>query len=228
MNVWSSACAADKITLVPNGVQMFERAVDASQVRRALGADNRPIIAVVGQLAPWKGHATAIEAARLVIDVHPASLFILVGDDRFGDSPAMMDDLRRTIRKLRLGDAVQLLGHRSDVRDILSVADVLLHPAYPEAFGRVIVEAMAARCVPVALAGAHGPAEIIRDGIDGLLVSERTPASLARAVCRVLENDSFRRRLGEEGRLRAASLYDRSLSTRSVELVYESLAAQAY
>ncbi len=214
-----------KIRLIPNGIEI-KRPKAAEIEMRKIAPGEGPLIAVVGQLAPWKGHALAIKVARCIRDRGRAVRVVLIGDDRFGDHPDAADRLARKIRGLGLEEAVHLLGYRSDVRSILAAADLLLHPAYPEPFGRVVVEAMAAGCPVVALAGEHGPAEIVRHGVDGLLVPSRAPAALARAVCDLLDDQPLRRKLGAAARQCATALYDRTLMARRIEAVYDSLTSQ--
>ena len=216
-----------KIVLIPNGIKLEQPAADASRLRREMAVGAGPIVVVVGQLARWKGHALAIEAARWIRDLNPAVRFLVIGDDRFGDHPGVLDDLRQQVRKLGLEEAVRLLGYRTDVPSILGAADLLLHPAYPEPFGRVVVEAMAAGRPVVAFAGDHGPAEIVQDGVDGVLVTPRTPEALAAAVSRLLADRELREKLGAAAKERAAALYDRTLMAQRVAALYGSLISES-
>ena len=154
----------------------------------------------IGQLAPWKGHELMIEAARHVHRRYPAVRFVMIGDDRFGDHPGVFERLERQVRESGLEGCVRLLGYREDVRTILGDADLLAHPAFPEPFGRVVVEAMSAGRPVVAFDGEHGPAEILRHGVDGLLVRPRTPQALAAAVSELLADPARREQLGRRRR----------------------------
>jgi glycosyltransferase involved in cell wall biosynthesis len=209
-----------KIEWIPNGIQISLALPSRPEPPLAPGAGSW--VAVVGQLAPWKGHGLAIEVARRVRDRLPGTRFALLGDDRFGDHPCAADELRRRVRELGLEDTVFLLGHRKDVDSVLAASALLLHPAYPEPFGRVVVEALAVGCPVVAFAGDHGPAEIVRHGIDGLLVEPRSPQALATAVCDLLADHPRRQRLAAAGKERAAT-FNRKLMARRMEAVYASI-----
>jgi len=76
---------------------------------------------------------------------------------------------------------VRWLGERDDVPAILAAVDVLLVPSWSEPFGRIVVEGMAMGCL-VAATAAGGPAEIITDGVDGLLLAPHEPVRWAHAL----------------------------------------------
>lgn len=212
-----------KIALVSNGIHLEPPAVDRAGLRRELRVGDRPMIVVIGQLAPWKGHHVAIEVARLLRDQNLSPRFLLIGDDRFQDHPDAQDSLRQRVRELGLLEVVHLLGYRTDIASILGAADLLLHPAYPEPFGRVVVEGMAAGLPVVAFHGDHGPAEILRDGIDGFLVTPRTPEALAAAVSKLLADRGLRQSLGAAAKERAAARYGRALMAQRMATLYGAL-----
>jgi phosphatidylinositol alpha-mannosyltransferase len=84
-----------------------------------------------------------------------------------------------------------------------AASDVFVAPATgQESFGYVLVEAMAAG-LPVVASDIAGYREVVRDGVDGLLVPPSDPVALAAALRTVLDDADLARRLGEGGRLRA-------------------------
>jgi glycosyltransferase involved in cell wall biosynthesis len=79
----------------------------------------------------------------------------------------------------------------------------------PEPFGNVIVEAMA-RGLPVVAPAEGGPAEILTDGVDGVLVPPRDPAAIAAAILGLLESPAT-----------AAALADRAVATTADRFTIE-------
>jgi len=71
-----------------------------------------------------------------------------------------------------------------------------------EGFGNVVIEAMACG-VPVVATSSPGTREIVRDGVDGLLVDVHEPTALAAALEALLTDDTLRRRMSDEARRRA-------------------------
>lgn len=132
--------------------------------------------------------------------------------------------LQEIAGELGLGDAVRFLGEREEVPEILRASDVALLPSWEEPFGRVVVEAMAMG-VPVVATAIGGPAEIIRDGVDGVLVAPRQPEALAAAITRLLDDEPRRRAIGAASQravlARFSQIATRLGSPRSIVRCYE-------
>jgi glycosyltransferase involved in cell wall biosynthesis len=219
----STIAASDKIVKIPNGIQVADR---HGQNRSSDGESipNSPVlVATIGQLVEWKGHATTIEVARRVVPQCPNVHFLIVADDRLGPAKDGFQRLCEKVHGFGLSGNVTVSPFTDDVGSILSRTDILLHPAFPEPFGRVVVEAMAAECPVVAYQGPHGPAEIVRHGIDGFLVAPQSPDSLANAVVRLAKDPLSRRQMGAMARARVIAQFDRKLMAQRMQDLYESL-----
>jgi glycosyltransferase involved in cell wall biosynthesis len=97
---------------------------------------------------------------------------------------------------------VEFVGFTEDVLAILGAVDCLVHAStVPEPFGQVVVEGMAAG-LPVIASNEGGPAEVITDGVDGLLCPPGDPSALAALLLRVAADPDLRSRLGAAARVR--------------------------
>ncbi|WP_280501134.1 glycosyltransferase family 4 protein [Nocardia farcinica] len=155
-------------------------------------ADTRLVL--VGRLTPWKGHEILLRALPL-LPVPPRQVWF-VGGVFFGE-----DEHRRALERLaaQVAVPVEFTGHVDDPGPYLRDADIAVHCSVTaEPFGQVVVEAMRAGCAVVA-AGAGGPTEIVRDGVDGLLVAPGDPVALAAALERLIADPALRTRLAEAG-----------------------------
>ena len=97
---------------------------------------------------------------------------------------------------------MQFLGERDDVPEVLRATDTVLVPSWEEPFGRSVIEAMAMR-VPVIATNVGGPAEVIADRKNGMLLTPRAPESWARAISNLIESPALYARIARNGRLRA-------------------------
>lgn len=200
----------------------------AARERLGLPAEAE-VLAVVAQLTPWKGQDTAIRALGLLGGQHPGAHLLLVGSAKFLDAAtrfdnrAYVDGLHRLVGELGLGDRVAFLGERDDVPDLLRAVDLLLMPSEEEPFGRALVEAMAAG-VPVVATSVGGPPEIVKEGVDGMLLEPGRPETWARAVADLLPDRARRAAMGAEGRRQAAM---RFAPARHVDACLELYAAVA-
>ncbi len=180
--------------------------LDRFTARNGLGiTDDDKVLALVGQITPWKGQEDAIRALARVREEHPTAILLLVGEAKFVaratryDNRAYLHRLHELTARLGLGNAVRFLGEREDVPEILRACDVALLPSWDEPFGRAAVEAMAMGA-PVVATAVGGPAEIITDGVDGTLVLPRDPGTLAVVVNGLLRDPQMRHALGAAGR----------------------------
>lgn len=98
-----------------------------------------------------------------------------------------------------VGDRLHLLGWRGDQGALLAAATVLCCPSREEVLGNVVLEAFSAG-VPVVAAASAGPTELIRDGVDGVLVATEDAMALADALRGVLDDRILSERLAEAGR----------------------------
>lgn len=211
------------VEIVPNGVDLaaFDQPSAArAQTRAAWGVpEDAPLVGLVGRLARWKGQEDFLRAMALVRAKHPQARFVLVGGAPLGEEAGYLQELRELARQLGLAERAIWAGHRQDMPAVLSALDVLVHCSRePEPFGRVIIEAMAAR-LPVVAYGHGGPAEIILPGETGLLVPPGDMAALAQAVGTLLANPAWARQLGAAGRQRAEREYDIRFLADRVETI---------
>lgn len=191
----------DRIDVVPNGI-------DIEDVPPSRSPSGDPTILTAARLVTWKGIDHLIRAFATVRSRIPAARLVVLGD---GPERARLQELARA---LQVDRAVEFGGHvpRSVVLRRLSSADVFALPSAYEGLPHVVLEALAAGC-PVVAGAAGGTVEVIRDGLDGLLVRFGDTEALATALERLLTDPAFASQLGERGRRRVADAY--SWSTTS-------------
>jgi glycosyltransferase involved in cell wall biosynthesis len=158
--------------------------------------NNEPLILACGRLTEQKGFPYLIEALTYVRKVIPANLWIIgEGEQR--------QILEKQIQHLDLTNCVRLLGFQANPFQYMKVADVFVLSSIYEGFGNVIVEAMACAVPVVATNCPYGPAEIIKDNVNGVLVPPANSEALSHAIIRVLSNATFKQQLSQQGKKRS-------------------------
>ncbi|MCA9401034.1 MAG: lipopolysaccharide heptosyltransferase II [Candidatus Omnitrophica bacterium] len=148
------------------------------------------VIIMIGRITPLKGHTFFIKAmAKVVRSLPQAEVWIV------GDAPKKKQDYKEELfvltKRLGLQEHVKFLGNRSDIPELLSQSHVLvLSTVTQEAFGRVILEAQAAK-VPVVATNVGGVMDIIENEVTGLLVMPKDIDGMAQAVIRVVKDPSL-------------------------------------
>ncbi len=125
-----------------------------------------------------------------------------------GDGPDR-EALERRIADLGLGDAVVFEGwkNQAEVSELNRKADAFALASFTEGVPVVLMEAMAVR-VPCVATRITGIPELIRDGIDGLLVTSSSAQEMADAIARLMDDTELRRRLAEAGQRRVQDKYN--------------------
>jgi glycosyltransferase involved in cell wall biosynthesis len=182
------------------------------------------VVGIVGRIADWKGQDIFLRALADLRADRPEIRGRVVGSAMFGE-----EDHERKLRdlaaELGLGDAVEFTGFVEGVEAELAGLDALVHASVvPEPFGQVVVEGMAAG-LPVVATSSGGPAEIITDGVDGLLVPPGDAAALADALRRLLGDKKLRDELGRAARKRAEDFAPDVIGAQ-VRGLYEELLAR--
>ena len=115
--------------------------------------------------------------------------------DIWGDGPRR-PQLQQLIDELGARERIRLCGHAKDVYAVLAEADLFAMTSESEGFPNALCEAMACGVAPVIIDCGPGVRDIIRDGVDGVLVSGADPNHFAAALDRLMTDDDERRRLG--------------------------------
>lgn len=151
------------------------------------------VLVGMGRLVEDKGFALLLSAFSRVAGRHPSwSLEI------WGDGP-QRPALERLTRDLNLSERVRLPGFTGRPFDVLSRADLFAMSSVVEGFPNALCEAMACGLPVVSFDCSSGIRQIIRNGIDGLIVRAADISALASALDNLMADEGERRRLASKG-----------------------------
>lgn len=156
--------------------------------------DDALLVFGLGRFVGKKGFGDLLEAfSRLPASVGGRPVHLAVA----GDGPRR-EELEGTAARLGLGDRVYWPGWLNDPDPWFRAADLFVCPSRHEPLGNVVLEGWS-HALPVVSTRTAGPAELVADGADGVLVEIRDPGSLAAALRRLLEDEDERERLARAG-----------------------------
>ncbi len=146
-------------------------------------------IFLVSRLTPLKRVDLFIEALATDDGRHVRAVVAGEGEER--------DRLQALITRLNIGDRVRLVGRIDDsqVLDYLARCRAVCFPPLDEDYGFVTAEAFASRKAVITCRDSGGPAELVQQGVSGL-VTEPAPAALAAALRRMMEDAAAAERMG--------------------------------
>ena len=156
------------------------------------------VIGVVAQLIPRKGHRYLFEALQ---GLPSERIRVIV----FGSGRSQAD-LEQTVVRLGIDETVQFAGQRWDLPRWMGNLDLLVHPATMEGLGVALLQASSAG-VPLVASAAGGITEVVRDGVNGLLVPPADVPALHEAIASLLADKDRREQMGRAGMVLMASEY---------------------
>ena len=164
--------------------------------RRKVGSHQQVLLAV-GTKAHQKGFDRLVAMFALLRKRHPQLHLVILGMDAM---PYHGVDQQAQLRRLlpQASHCLHFPGRVGNVQDWYERADLVLLPSRYEGFPNVLLEAMASGCCCVSADCPQGPAELIRDGVNGrLLPNDADPGSWAELVSVLLADSDQCRRLAE-------------------------------
>nr|WP_202884850.1 glycosyltransferase family 4 protein [Actinopolymorpha cephalotaxi] len=181
------------------------------EVRRSLGLAARPLILAVGRLAPQKRYDVLLDAVVRLLDRDALPPLVLVA----GEGP-LHAELAERIERERL--PVRLAGHRTDVAELLTAADVAVLTSRWEARALVAQEALRSG-VPLVATAVGGIPDLV--GSAALLVPPDDPGAVAAALAEVLDRPEVAARLRAAGPRQAATWPDEDETAREIAKIYQ-------
>lgn len=178
--------------------------------------DDAFVIGTVARLVHLKGHRYAIDAMRRLVDWGYPAYWLFIGDG------PERENLKAQAQGAGIGGRLSFLGYRNDVPCLLSAIDVMAHPTTGEAFGLVLIEAMA-HGTPIVASRAGAIPEIVEDSVSGMLVPPRNSEMLAHAIRILIDNPKKRRQMSESGRMRHERDFTIDKMVHNTERVYRTL-----
>ena len=213
-----------KVQVIYNGIDIsaFDK-TDRQNSRKAYGLDSESAaVGIISMLEPRKGHGVLLDAFRIVRANVPSARLLIAGSEPPG-AGGWRQVLENSIRSYGLSDSVRLIGEVHDVASFMCAIDVFAFPVIkPEGFGRVVIEAYAARRAVVA-SNLGALKEIIENGISGFLLPPGKINALADAIIELLGDGALRARLGEAGRRRAEAEFNIDRLVDKVSACYREL-----
>jgi glycosyltransferase involved in cell wall biosynthesis len=211
--------AAGRIEIIENGIDLARYAPvhDRAALRRELGLDPaRRYVATIARFHPIKDHATLVRGFAGAAATRPDVDLLLAGDG------PLRSDLERLAAELGMADRVRFLGIRSDVPAVLQASDLFAMTSLSEAASLTLLEAMASR-LAVVVTNVGGNPEIVRDGVEGLLVPRGDAAATTTALGQLLDDPARSTAMGSAGRTRVEERYHLQRTIDAYFALYQRL-----
>lgn len=200
------------VTVIPDAHSGFQADPETVREIRARRA-GKTLIGHIGALDhSHKGQSTIIDAARIAADSHPDLHFLICGDGK---------DEERYREEIGGLTNIELVGWIENVGDYLASFDVFLYPSLHEALGSTLLDALQFG-LPIVASDVDGIPEVVKDGVNGVLVQPERPEQIIAAIETLLE-DPERAQAMRSRNVGEAKQYDVERMANAYLTVYEAL-----
>jgi len=209
-----------KVRLIPNGIHFdrFEELPPPNAFKGHRGIEG-PMLLYVGRMAVNKRMEVVIQAMPRLMEEHGDLTLVIAGpDDGVGEV------WKGLVGELELGDHVRFEGflEEGDKLAAYQDADVFVLPSEWEAFGIVLLEAMACR-TPCVCADRGGAPEVVDDGLTGRVAPYGDVEAWSSVLSELLGDEGLRRRMGDAGRRRVRERFVWPAIVDQIEQVYREV-----
>lgn len=207
--------------VIHNGIDitMFNPISDRTALVEQLGiSEDKKTISYVGRLEAYKGLDCLIKSFHLLLQSGVPARLLIVGKSIVSGAQ-YEQHLRDLVSQLGMVEQVTFLGHSPNPQSIYCMSDVVVVPSlWLEAFGRVVVEAMACG-TPVIASRVGGIPEILSDRFQDCLVEPGDESSLLQALKQVIDWKDNYPELGQHCREHAVQKFNLDQMINGIETV---------
>ncbi len=217
----------DKIEVIYNGIDIRsfkqESSIASPDLHNELNLQRSVHFAVtIGQIGLRKGLDVLIEAIPEVASLFPDWHFLIVGErySSKAESKTYFEKMLTCLKQSGVDDRVHWLGYRTDIPGILDQAELLIHPARQEPFGRVLLEAAALGKAIIAT-DVGGTSEMLSHRESAWLVPPGEPQLLYEACEKLMPDPEIRQMFGSNAQKRISTQFTVEKSAQELASIWE-------
>ena len=173
------------VYVIPNSFPFYPEYPSACENKQAI---------IVGRYNSAKGYNYLIDAWSDVYKKHPDWIINIFGSGEYKEK------VRKQINDYGLQDVVIMNDPTDTIMEEYLKSSIYVMSSVFEGFAMVLLEAMACGLPCVSFDCPYGPRNVITDGEDGFLVDYLNSKALADSICKLIENEDLRKRMGKIGR----------------------------
>lgn len=215
-----AAGLGNRLTTIANGIHPRAATRERAVLRREWGLERGPVVLMAGRFSAQKDHALMLAAMPAILAARPDATLLVAGDG------PLLWDVARQVATTGLAGSVRLMGHRSDLPDLMAASDLLVLPSRFEGLPLVALEAMAAG-LPIVASDAPGNAEMLEHGRSGWLAPAGDAGAFAQAVIAALAEPAKLAAAAAAAGERQRALYGAERMIDETAAIYDEQAAVA-
>ena len=216
-NLTDTGVNPKKITVIINGVDEVRRTSSDEQkaLKEKLGiAPSTFVFGISARLESYKGHVYLLEATKIVVGNHPDIRVLIIGGGTYES------ELRKKTAELGIEDKVIFTGFVDDVAPYYNIMDLNINCSIGTETSSLALSEGFSLSVPAIASTYGGNPYMVTDGVNGYLVPERDPESLAEKMTLLIEDRDLLSKLSAGAREMYEKKFTASVMTRQLEDLY--------
>ncbi|MCP4252713.1 MAG: glycosyltransferase [Candidatus Scalindua sp.] len=208
-----------RLITIYNGIEKFcsVSEKETSDLRKKFNIPlNSSVVGTIAQFSEKKGLEYLLRSASVLLKDRRDVNFFLVGDG------TIKSKLEQLCTDLKIENNVIFVGERSDIPGMLSLIDIFVLPSITEGLPLALLEAMSCG-KPVIATSVGGVPEIVKNGINGILVRPKDSEALCGAMREMLSDVGMRDRMGREGQIICEKGFSSRAMVNQIENLYDTL-----
>jgi glycosyltransferase involved in cell wall biosynthesis len=211
MNYYRPYLPAERMTCIYNGVSLPAKA--EREVKNIL--NGRLKVAIVGVVCKQKNQLELLQAQRILHEQGIEIDTYIIGTNK----KEYLQQVEAYVQEHELSQYVHIMGHQDDVFAVLKEMNLGVVSATDEAFGRTTIEFMLMK-MPVVVSDSGANAELVRDGVDGMVYPFGNVSALADAIRNYVENPKL---LEEHGKTAYEHARENFSAEQNAEIIYKTI-----
>lgn len=207
---------ANNITVIHNSIEEDKNEIVPIDEIQLARKQKYFCVGNVGRLSKQKGMVYFVNAIPNILNENKKAKFFIIGDGE--DS----DKLHQLVSELGLTNDVFFLGFRSDVINVMKQLDVIVLSSLWEGLPLTPIEAFSVNKTVIAT-DVDGTGEIVRNGVNGILIEPKDSLAIAKAVCLLIDNLNLRQELQNNANKTYYEYFDISYFKKKYKDFYASL-----
>lgn len=195
---------AKKVCVIPNFIYIPEQKVKDYNCKKSIA---------VGRLEPSKGFNRLIECWHEIAKQHPDWQLDIYGE---GSQRHALED---KITHLQLQQQVRLCGRGKNMMEIYPNYSLHLMSSHYEGQPMVMIEAQACGLPSVTFDFQYGASDIIRNGVNGIIVKQDDTQAFITAICKMMDSEQLRHDYGQKAQVMATQYYKTNIFKKWVSLL---------
>lgn len=210
-------CKPSKLQVIYNGIDLEEIEKTTPMSRAQLGIpEDAFVVGMVGRLSKQKAPDTFVKSAKLIKEKIPNAFFLMVGDGE------LRDQVESLINQYDLGSSFLITGWVDNPTAYMKIMDVGMLLSRWEGFGLVLPEYMACG-VPIIATNVDAIPNIVKDGVNGMLIDEDDYCKAANDVDKIFKHPDLTSSLVKTAFNIAKNKFDGKRVAQNTELLYKEL-----